>query len=352
MKERRLGIDILKIIAALMVVILHVNGFLMDIVPLERFSFSSLFVWYLTEAFAYPAIHLFVMVTSYLLIDKKNISTLKSGIHSWILTFIICVLGLVAALVFKVPFGWREFFSSVFPFAGRAYWYVSDFIVLLFFIPLLNKVIESINMRSLKYLITILFVLISIFPTFLSIFNWTQDYSNIGLFVFLYFIVGLIKKYENNDIKIGGGQIWSISILLLFTSWIVIYLLSYKFTPFAGREMILFQYCSPIVISEAVGMFLLFLRIKTVHKIKFVGILANSSLVVYLIHMHPIIKNNYVQWNIFGWVNVSNPIIMIIQLTTFVFCVYGIGVVLSIPLNKAATVVSNKVVNYVTLKKL
>lgn len=112
--------------------------------------------------------------------------------------------------------------------------------------------------------------------------------------------------------------------------------------------MILFQYCSPIVISEAVGIFLLFLRIKTVHKIKFVGILANSSLVVYLIYMHPIIKNNYVQWNIFGWVNVSNPIIMIIQLTTVVFCVYGVGVVLSIPLNKVATVVSNKVVDYVS----
>lgn len=206
MKDRRLGIDILKIIATLMVVILHVNGFLMDIVPLERFSFSSLFVWHFTEAFAYPAIHLFVMVTVYLLIDKKNISTLKSGIHSWILTFIICFLGLVAAVVFRVPFGLREFFSSIFPFTGRAYWYVSDFLVLLFFIPLLNKVIESINMRSLKYLITITFVLISIFPTFLSMFNWTQDYSNIGLFVFLYFIVGLIKKYENNDIKIGGGR--------------------------------------------------------------------------------------------------------------------------------------------------
>lgn len=39
MNERRLGIDILKIIATLMVVILHVNGFLMDIVPLVRFSF-------------------------------------------------------------------------------------------------------------------------------------------------------------------------------------------------------------------------------------------------------------------------------------------------------------------------
>lgn len=206
MKERRLGIDILKIIATLMVVVLHVNGFLMDIVSLEIFSFSSLFVWHLTEAFAYPAIHLFVMITIYLLIDKKNCSILKSGIHSWILTFIICILGLLAAVAFRVPFGLRELFSSIFPFIGRAYWYVSDFLILLFFIPLLNKVIENISMKKLKYLIIIMFILISIFPTFLSMFNWTQDYSNIGLFVFLYFIVGLIKRYENNDIKIGGGR--------------------------------------------------------------------------------------------------------------------------------------------------
>lgn len=345
MKERRLDIDILKIIATLMVVILHVDGYLLSIVPFEQFSFPSLVAWHLNETFAYPAIHLFAMITIYLLIDKKNISILKSGIHSWILTFTICVLGLLVAVSFRVSFGIKEFFSCLFPFVGRAYWYVSDFLVLLFFIPLLNKVIESINMRNLKYLITILFVLISIFPTFFSVFDWTQDYSNIGLFVFLYFTVGYIKKCETNEIKIRGGwQIWSISFLLLFSSWLVIYLLSFKYSLFAGREMILYQYCSPLVISEAIGLFLLFLRMRRTHRKKHLGVLANSSLVVYLIHMHPIIKNYYIQWNILGWVNVSNPLIMMVQIATVVVLVYCVGVVVSIPFNRLSNYISSIIV--------
>lgn len=353
MKERRLDIDILKIIATLMVVILHVDGYLLSTVPLEQFSFPSLVAWHLNETFAYPAIHLFAMITIYLLIDKKNISILKSGIHSWILTFTICILGMLAAVAFRVSFGLKDCFTCVFPFVGRAYWYVSDFIVLLFFIPLLNKVIENINIRSLKYLITILFVLISIFPTFFSVFDWTQDYSNIGLFVFLYYIVGYIKKCETNEIKIGGGwQIWSISILLLFASWLVIYLLSFNIHFFAGREMILYQYCSPLVISEAIGLFLLFIGKKRTHGKKYLGILANSSLVVYLIHMHPIIKKYYVQWNILGWINVSNPLIMMVQIASVVIFVYCVGVVVSIPFNRLSGNISSIIVKRCFLDNL
>ena len=39
----------------------------------ENFSFRSLFLWHSLEAFAYPAIHLFVMITAYLSLDKKNL---------------------------------------------------------------------------------------------------------------------------------------------------------------------------------------------------------------------------------------------------------------------------------------
>ena len=77
MRERKLGIDVLKITATLMVVVLHVNGYLHDTVSFENFSFRSLFLWHSLEALAYPAIHLFVMITAYLSLDKKNISIIK-----------------------------------------------------------------------------------------------------------------------------------------------------------------------------------------------------------------------------------------------------------------------------------
>ena len=215
MRERKLGIDVLKITATLMVVVLHVNGYLYDTVSFENFSFRSLFLWHSLEAFAYPAIHLFVMITAYLSLDKKNISIIKSGTHTWMQTIIICICGLVIAIAFRIPYSYKDMFSCVFPFLGRAYWYVSDILVFLILIPVLNDCLKKMSTNQLKYLTAVLFCLISIFPTFLFSLNWKQDYSNIGLFILLYFVVALIKRLEIGDMKIGGGMVPFLSATLL-----------------------------------------------------------------------------------------------------------------------------------------
>ena len=101
--------------------------------------------------------------------------------------------------------------------------------------------------------------------------------------------------------------------------------------------MMLFQYCSPLVIGEAVGVFILCIGKKKVHMSRMISTLANASLAVYLIHMHPIFKNNYIQWSILGWIDVSNPIAMELQLTSVVLLIYGVGVMISIPLNQLST---------------
>lgn len=67
---RHNGIDVLKIIATIFVVVLHVNGFLSDTIPLGQFSLSTNVLYHISEAVAYPAIHLFVMVTAYFTIEK------------------------------------------------------------------------------------------------------------------------------------------------------------------------------------------------------------------------------------------------------------------------------------------
>lgn len=345
MKERRLAIDLLKIIATLMVVMLHVNGYLNDTVPFEEFSFSSSFIWHLTEAFAYPAIHLFVIISAFLLIEKGDNSIFKSGLNSWLQTWIVSVVGLVLAVAFKVPFGLKDAFSSVFPFLGRAYWYVSDAIALLLLMPILNRIVNVLNQNQLKYLIITMFGLISVLPTFLSMFNWTQDYSNIGLFLLLYFAVAYIKKHCNNRILVRGGQIWLLSLTLLFGSWLFLHQMSSRFPAIAGREMIFYQYCSPFVIGEALGLFLAMFNMEKMHKKRLVGIFSNASLVIYLIHMHPIFKNQYVAWNAFGWINVSNPAWMAAQLLLLIMSIYLVGVVISVPVIKISTLLVNKVMN-------
>lgn len=99
-----------------------------------------------------------------------------------------------------------------------------------------------------------------------------------------------------------------------------------------GREMFLYQYCSPLVILEAVGIFICFLGNETYCKSLFLKTLGSASLVVYLIHMHPIFKQYYVEWGVLEWINVTNWFVYIMQLALVVIVVFMAGVVVSIPL--------------------
>lgn len=71
-KKRVIGLDMLKIYAVFMVLILHVGGFVFSLNGEEKYSSSVLFAFFLTEAIAYPAIHLFVMIGSWFMLDRVD----------------------------------------------------------------------------------------------------------------------------------------------------------------------------------------------------------------------------------------------------------------------------------------
>lgn len=85
------GIDCLKILATIFVIMLHVNGFVRDSTSLLNFSEQTNVIWHILQAIAYPAIHLFVMITAWFGIEKVSVK--KSIINAWLQCFIVCVGG-------------------------------------------------------------------------------------------------------------------------------------------------------------------------------------------------------------------------------------------------------------------
>ena len=344
MRERHKEADSLKILAAIFVVILHVNGYLSNMFSFEDTPYLSNIIWHFMEAMAYPAIHIFIMVSAYFLIDAKN--PIKGGINAWIQTILISLIGLFLAVIFRVPFDGKEIFRSVFPFLGRAYWYVSDYILLLFLVPMLNKVIDGAEKAFMKYTVIVLFGLNSILSTILAFLDWNQDYSNIGLFILLYFIVAYLKMNQDILNKTRGGILWGLNIGCLVMSWLIFDMLSQKgISIVVGREMFLYQYCSPFVIMEAVGIFICFFAKETYYKSRLLKTLSSASLAVYLIHMHPVFKVHYVEWGIFRWINIANPIAYLAQMAGVVVVVFMVGTVVSIPMTMLSTKATNIIVN-------
>lgn len=341
---RYIGFDFLKIIATIMVIVLHVNGFLTDGISLASFSCSTNIIWHVSEAIAYPAIHIFVMITAWFAVDRKF--SVKGIVNAWCQTWCVCIFGLICALVFRYDFGLKGLFAVVFPFAGRAYWFVTDYIILMFFSPALNMVIKKCTNKQLISFTTLLFVVESVFACCLSTLNWNQDYSNIGLFILLYFMSGVLKRNINNIPKIGGA-IWGISFGLLIGSYGLLHCLGFSVHKiFMEKEMIFYQYNSPFVIFEAVGLTILFakinIKIENVLIKRIINIFVNASLAVYLVHMHPILKQHYVSLGVLSWLNVCDLGIYLIETIFCVGFIFLTGVICSIPITKVSRFVCCK----------
>ena len=102
MDNRKYGIDIIKIIAAFFVVILHVNGYTLDLhEEFAGYSQISKLIYYILEAIAYPAIHLFVLAGATLLIERG--SSISNISNIWMQTIILCFTGFLIAVIIKFP---------------------------------------------------------------------------------------------------------------------------------------------------------------------------------------------------------------------------------------------------------
>lgn len=113
--------------------------------------------------------------------------------------------------------------QSVFPFSQRAYWFVSDYLILILVSPFLNILLEKMINRELCYLTVLLVVITCILP-YISINSW--DKGNLLMFITLFFIAALIKKNETsvkNKMKIWM-LLWLLMIVLLVTSGESVYL--------------------------------------------------------------------------------------------------------------------------------
>lgn len=115
---------------------------------------------------------------------------------------------------------------------------------------------------------------------------------------------------------------------------------------FMDKGMIFYQYDSPFVIFEAVGLMILFSKINirniNVFIKRIISILVNASLVVYLVHMHPIIKEHYVSIGVLSWINVNSFGLYMLETTFCVVVILGAGIVLSVPITKMSRLVYYK----------
>lgn len=251
----------------------------------------------------------FVMITGYFMIEKKEMrwrGVLKTWVQTLFYTAGIFLMGVAA---FDEPLSLDLVLKSFLPIHHETYWFVSHYIALLFLAPFFARVASGLTQRQYLWLLSVLFV-----------FCFTLLYGTVflrnmhlGLFVFLFFVAGYLRKYGVPEWwKRHTGRMVLGVWVLLFVAATSVNLLHYWQTGDANFKLYATENNGPVFFL-ALAVFVWFVCHKpfTGSVMRWTARLGGCTFGVYLIHQHFFINDTL-------WTFVANTYTM--QMPMLVHC--------------------------------
>ncbi len=298
-REYNYGIEALRIISMLMVVILHVLGQGGILGNAEYLSVQYHVAW-LLEIICYCAVNCYALISGYVMIDTNY--KYKKYLLTWFHVFIYSIgITLIFMLWNSQSVSLEILVKSFFPVLGRRWWYFTAYTGVYFLVPFLNTMINGLDKKKIYSLCITLIVMFSLLSTIVwrfwgDLFGTQDGYSMLWLVV-LYILGASYKKCQSDmenrfkNISKMTTIVWIVCIVITFT---LHNLGRYLPDGFHGKETLvnsLITYISPTVLGCACCMLVVFSRLK-ISSSKWkrcVSRISRLSFGVYLIHVHPLV---------------------------------------------------------------
>ena len=286
MKNRNSGIDLVKVIASLFVVLLH--SLIISDFYTKEIGGPVYYLALILKITLYTCVPLFLISTGYLMSKVKlTINYFKKIIKVLIIYFIITIIAiLVIKLYINPASSLKELIIGIFSFKTHGYsWYIEMYIGLFLLIPFINLIYNNLKDKQEKIILLIIMLLLTGIPTAVNMINiegiqliLLPDWW-INLFPLTYYFIGCyIEEYNININK---------KILLSILSLLIMFVAAYyyhytKFTGFGNNIVFSNSSLSVIVISTIVFLILYDYKFNS-NKINIVlAKISNVTLSIYL----------------------------------------------------------------------
>ena len=190
--------------------------------------------------------------------------------------------------------GIKEWIKAFLPF-GFHYWYFTAYLGMFFLVPLLNFALQNASRAFLRSLLLGIFIAFSVLPTLLfrDVFQTHWGFSVIHL-ALMYLAGGYVRRFNVQVKKRSALCMWLLCAAVTFLSVFVLMAATQKILGRAAGFQILVRYTSPTMVVMSVSLLLIFKEItvngKTAQKIA--AALGACSFGVYLVHLHPLVKQH------------------------------------------------------------
>lgn len=330
--QRDSKFEILRIICMILIIMHHFSyhsGFILD-------SSVSVLNKVTVDVFLIGGkigVNIFLIISGYFLINKefKPSRLIKLALEIFFYSSIIYLLFLITG---QIEFSFESLIHNFFPILTLRYWFITPYFIVYLLSPLINKLIKKLNQK--QHLIFVLIVVlvqagitfclnlnstpfgtvaiqsdVSILTTVLNYF--ARIISSACWFFTLYLIAGFIKKYPT---KISQSFFINLLSFIISLSLIILVQIFFNYP--------LYEMSTITCLIASVSLFNIFNSIKKPINSRFINIISQTTLGIYLIHDNKLMRP-FIWKNILNCSNLINnklfPLISIgIVLAIFIIC--------------------------------
>lgn len=282
--KRNYGIDLLRIVAMLFVIILHIcsyGGVSGDIVQFSQQSYAL----DLLQAVAYCAVNCYALISGF--VGIKSEQKYSNIVLLWLqgLTYSVAFTVISIAIGIK-PFSLSYAIKSLLPIMTNRWWYLTKYAALFFLMPILNLAIRNIPKKKMQLILILLGTLYMTSELVFreSVFDTAGGYSVTWL-AFLYMVGAYVAFY---DVPFEIHKWQAIVMFLVCTActflWkVVIEQVTFSYTGTARFGLWLYRYTSPTVLIAAIALLLLFAKMR-ISRTALISVVSPLTFGVFLIH--------------------------------------------------------------------
>lgn len=277
--KRESNIELCRIVAMLLVLLLHANYFSLGGVELTDIQADKLgsFAKAFAEQLCIICVNVFILISGWFGI-RPNI---KGGLSLLFQVFFYHILVVLLFLCIGETVTLKQVLEGF--YFGKPYWFVISYLILYALSPILNAFIEYSTPRIYASVLIVFFLMEFIYGWIWNLAAFNSGYTTIS-FVGLYLLAQFIRRHLHQLLCLG---VYKCFLLYIFFSIIpvgIFFLTGHKFNIIA--------YSSPFVILSSLFFFLAFKQMRISSKV--INYLACSSLSIYLIHLHPLIYTHFI----------------------------------------------------------
>ncbi len=291
-RKRMANYELLRIVAMVMVVILHFLSRSDNLIALDMPLDSVRVLGTLLESFCLVAVNTYLFISGYFSVKSTFKISRAAGFlcqiwfYTLLILFVCKVMGIRTVVDSKGIYGLIEY---LFPIETEHYWFAASYFMLYLLTPVLGAAVKNMSKKQMEVTLGGLLILFSVIKSISPVvFAFDRYGYDLPWFICVYLLAAYLGRYGFPFLEKKGWLVYVGSCFIGFLMNLSMWFLSQRWDSFRYYFTVPFHYNFIFCLSGAVGLFYGFskIRIREGTWAEMIRRLGSLSFGIYLLHEH------------------------------------------------------------------